>query len=332
MKIPKIDKDEFLKRLKRRKYEDVELVRMIEDFFLEKRGYVFKMPKKGESVILLTSGGLDSTVSWAVLLNLGFQVYPLFLRRHIKNKTQEKSLDFFSSYFKKRFPKLFVPPTKWTAYTMPPEMGKVFRNGVYLHPQRLLEYLDLESGKIKPSLTRTLSTSICPFFGVLYAMYLRDHYNVAVKTILSGIVTEDGVINPPQSFTAQRAIMLDICIAAADFSWQYASFACEKELGHWLKKADLIRLGNSLGLPLEKTRSCNKNTRHHCGRCLGCSYRKESFAKAGIKDPTQYGPKVSFKKLKLSLKSLLEKHTLTKRLLDCYFRLKKEVKRDEKEI
>ena len=58
-----------------------------------------------------------------------------------------------------------------------------------------------------------------------------------------------------------------------------------------MKKADVIRLGRSLGVPFELTLSCMqpKNGRH-CGRCSKCRERIEAFREAGETDPAALSP------------------------------------------
>ncbi|HEY3383033.1 MAG TPA: 7-cyano-7-deazaguanine synthase [Vicinamibacterales bacterium] len=54
-------------------------------------------------------------------------------------------------------------------------------------------------------------------------------------------------------------------------------------------KADVIKLGSSLGVPFELTMSCMKPTDgRHCGSCSKCRERRDAFAEAGIQDPTDY--------------------------------------------
>ncbi len=56
-----------------------------------------------------------------------------------------------------------------------------------------------------------------------------------------------------------------------------------------LHKADVIRLGVSLGVPLAATLSCmNPVEGMHCGLCSKCRERRDAFAEAGVKDPTEY--------------------------------------------
>jgi 7-cyano-7-deazaguanine synthase len=56
-----------------------------------------------------------------------------------------------------------------------------------------------------------------------------------------------------------------------------------------LQKADVIKVGQSLGVPLELTLSCMQpESGKHCGRCSKCRERRDAFHEAGIEDPTIY--------------------------------------------
>ena len=55
-------------------------------------------------------------------------------------------------------------------------------------------------------------------------------------------------------------------------------------------KADVIRLGASLDVPLELTLSCMApGEPGHCGACSKCRERRDAFIASGIEDPTRYG-------------------------------------------
>jgi 7-cyano-7-deazaguanine synthase len=60
-----------------------------------------------------------------------------------------------------------------------------------------------------------------------------------------------------------------------------------------LSKADIIRLGTSLGVDYSLTTSCYDPTVHNvaCGHCDSCIIRMKGFAEAGIKDPMRYREK-----------------------------------------
>jgi 7-cyano-7-deazaguanine synthase len=57
-----------------------------------------------------------------------------------------------------------------------------------------------------------------------------------------------------------------------------------------LSKADIIRLGASLGVDYSLTTSCYDPTVHGvaCGACDSCLLRMKGFAEAGLKDPIRY--------------------------------------------
>ena len=57
-----------------------------------------------------------------------------------------------------------------------------------------------------------------------------------------------------------------------------------------LTKADIIRLGTSLGVDYAITTSCYDPTVHGvaCGHCDSCLLRLKGFAEAGLKDPIRY--------------------------------------------
>jgi 7-cyano-7-deazaguanine synthase len=54
-------------------------------------------------------------------------------------------------------------------------------------------------------------------------------------------------------------------------------------------KAEIIRLGVSLGVDYGMTTSCyDPVDGHACGRCDACQLRRRGFAEAGVSDPTTY--------------------------------------------
>lgn len=57
-----------------------------------------------------------------------------------------------------------------------------------------------------------------------------------------------------------------------------------------LRKPEVIRLAASLGVPLESTWSCQRDSEEHCWSCDGCLTRERCFREAGVVDPLA-GPK-----------------------------------------
>jgi 7-cyano-7-deazaguanine synthase len=54
------------------------------------------------------------------------------------------------------------------------------------------------------------------------------------------------------------------------------------------RKADIVRRGQELGAPMERTWSCYVGGARHCGTCGTCRDRRAAFAEAGVADPTEY--------------------------------------------
>lgn len=315
--LPKMGQNEFLQKLKTRPLEDISVIQTIEKFFLNKRGYIFKMPKPGTPVILLVSGGLDSTIAWSVLMEkYKLRVYPLFLHRGLKRWIKEKeAVNFFSKFFQKKYPEYYIPPFEFSTHLPPPELEKsMFNLNSYYHPARILENLNSKNG-VTEIFTQSGLPFIYPIFGTSYASYLWDHENVKIRTIFNAVLPGDGTVVTSQTFTAMRATLMSICVSTANYNWQFASFPFEKELGHWIEKAEYIRLGRKLGLPLEKTWSCYRSGRYQCGnRCLTCISRRDEFIKAGIPDKTHYESDDFYQKLIRKLKNKL--HQTLDKIID----------------
>lgn len=53
-------------------------------------------------------------------------------------------------------------------------------------------------------------------------------------------------------------------------------------------KSEITAIGTELGVDFSHTYSCYCGRKLHCGLCATCRERRESFAAAGIPDPTQY--------------------------------------------
>jgi 7-cyano-7-deazaguanine synthase len=55
-----------------------------------------------------------------------------------------------------------------------------------------------------------------------------------------------------------------------------------------ITKAEIVTIGDRLGVRWVDTWSCYKGGIHHCGRCGTCVERQEAFSLAGVADPTTY--------------------------------------------
>jgi len=55
-----------------------------------------------------------------------------------------------------------------------------------------------------------------------------------------------------------------------------------------LSKADIVRLGNNIAVPWDKTWSCYRGEAKPCGKCPSCEYRIKGFEEAESLDPIAY--------------------------------------------
>ena len=76
---------------------------------------------------------------------------------------------------------------------------------------------------------------------------------------------------------------LDRTLKLADWS----EISLHRPFVKWSKE-DLVRRGNELAVPFEKTWSCYAGGEFHCGKCGTCVERKEAFELVGLLDPTEY--------------------------------------------
>ena len=79
---------------------------------------------------------------------------------------------------------------------------------------------------------------------------------------------------------------------AVDENWKWTIHAPLQNLS----KAEIIKLGNSLGVDYSLTTSCYNpdDLGRSCGRCDSCFLRHNGFVSAGIADPTIYTDGVCF--------------------------------------
>ena len=79
---------------------------------------------------------------------------------------------------------------------------------------------------------------------------------------------------------------------AVDEKWQWNIHTPLQELS----KAEIIKLGMSLGVDYSLTTSCYNPDAdgRSCGKCDSCFLRHRGFVEAGVADPTVYVPQVDF--------------------------------------
>lgn len=276
------------KLLYSKKWENVKTMSGVERILRDRRGYVFRMPQPGQPVILLLSGGLDSIISWAILLKkYQLKVYPVFLIRgkRREEKREESAIDYYAMMYEQKYAATYIPPHKLTISM--PEFIDPYKDLIgYLHPQVIVDNL-LPDGSLKTSFSLG-HFSLFPYIGFLYAKFLHARENVDAKTIFCGTTYSDS--SSYRSLTSARSIMLTLGLLSGEGNWQYTSVAYEPTIRSLLTKSDLIRWASVEQIPLDRAWTCTQRKQLQCGECLACLSRKHAFREAGIADMTSYIP------------------------------------------
>jgi 7-cyano-7-deazaguanine synthase in queuosine biosynthesis len=260
------------------KLEDLKVLGFVDKILKYRRGYVFRMPEKGSSVVACVSGGLDSIINIAILMEkFGLKVYPFFINRGQTNYVfEKKAIKFFQKYYKEKYPHLYNDCLEISLKT-PSEEYKNF----------LREVKGLKDNSfLRNSVSYPARNPIIALTGMEYAYSLQAK-KVYIKNVFATHTADDPVYH--SSLTVLRTDNLLMCEVTGDYNWQFTSIPIERELDNYYGKSVLVKWANQYNIPLEKTRSCYKNTEKHCGQCYpACVNRKKAFSEAGIKDLTDY--------------------------------------------
>lgn len=285
--LPKITSNNFWQYLRKRRYEDVAAIQSVESYFQKARGFVVAMPKPGNAVILLTSGGLDSTAVWYLLMKqFRLVVYPLFVGSNPFHP-QRRSLYYFSRLFEKEFGKQYRPPLIMNQHLVAKEIDIVTKTK-NIHPKILLDIAAAKNQAWSMPHMAGLN-ALTPVSALLYSKYLLITQNLSVRTIVCAVAAGDGTVVKSQTFSFLRTTMFFLSQFFQDRDLQFFSLLLDKNLGYFIEKAQLIQISARLKLPIHKTYSCYTGNIFHCGRCLGCQARKYEFNKANTPDRTIYG-------------------------------------------
>ena len=55
-----------------------------------------------------------------------------------------------------------------------------------------------------------------------------------------------------------------------------------------MTKAEIVKVGEKIGVPWGSTWSCYMGEKLACGVCDSCQLRLKGFAQAGVRDPLKY--------------------------------------------
>ena len=211
-------------------------------------------------VLILFSGGVDSTVALWKTLSEGHEVTLLNIQYHRRN------------------PREFEAALR---------IASMCRNSgmITVELPFLKEIYDYEE-PVKQYWMKRLNnpvTVMAPFRNIIFysvAAHMASH--IRAEKIIGGHVKEDTTTLPD----ANPAFIQRLNNLLAE-SLGVEEIKVEAPLIH-MTKVEVVRLGMELKAPLNLTWSCWASGPGHCGKCPGCTTRKRVFREAGYEDKTTY--------------------------------------------
>jgi len=234
----------------------------LQEFLKVNRGYISEIPH-GETVIVLFSGGMDSTILIDRLITAwDCKVILLFYKRDAKNEIwEEQAVDFFYDFYKKRYPTHILELIK-LAVQIPIRLNK--------------EHLDRERQKVMGLPLRNATFWMNAFS---QAVYLSGKYQTTIRTVIVGSIGEDEG-SPESGSLALLAGTINVCICMGLWYYQLIGPFLDGLFGKIWAKEDLFVYAEKYQIPIEKTRSCFEETSEPCGKCLACNNRMNAQIKS----------------------------------------------------
>jgi len=252
--------------------DDLPTLKLLEDIILSKRKTLFRKPGKNEGIVFIVSGGVDSTIALAkVLEEFDSLIYPLYIKRGARAEVKElDSLHYYLNLFSKKHKNLQklevleaeIPPKKYKKYI----------------PDKQLN-----------STGHTLRNSMIQSYAVQYAVSKGYEDNIKIKTVFTSLVPDDTF--PHCRLISLRTETILACIDTDDWSWQVTSPLLEDELWGWIDKSSLIHSAYESGIDLSYTYTCTDSSTIACGVCPACEERIQAFNLSGYPDPIMYKSK-----------------------------------------
>jgi len=218
-----------------------------------------------KKAICIISGGMDSALAATIAKNSGYEIIALHF--NYGQKTQEKELECFEKIAKD------LEASK--KYVIDLDFFKQIGATALIGDE-----FDIPTDGIKPGVPITYVPYRNGIFLSIAAAVAQKH---EAQALFIGVVEEDSSGYPDCRESFIKSIEKSINLGLKDGS----SLKIVTPLIH-LSKEEIVKKSLELGVKLEHTWSCYKNSKKACGVCDSCRLRLKGFKKAGIKDPIIY--------------------------------------------
>lgn len=224
-----------------------------------------KLPEKNNKVLVVLSGGMDSTVALAKAReeHSAENVIAVTFNYNSKHNDQENQAAIkICHYYGVQQIMIELP-----------FIGKLFKSDLLKSGGEIPEghYEDLSMKK-----------TVVPFRnGIMLSIAAGLAESLGCSEIILGNHAGDHAIYPD----CRKEFSDHIQKAISSGTWNGVLLQTPFVS---MTKAEICSLGAQLEAPLHLTYSCYKGGQYHCGKCGTCVERKEAFRDSGILDPTFY--------------------------------------------
>lgn len=225
----------------------------------ENMTYETRVAEPGDRAVVVLSGGPDSAVVLFMACKMGYEVHAITFDYGQLAETEIRCAMELAK----------LAGTKWLRVDLS-GMKAIYEGTTSLTDKRI-------------RITRDFSPQIIVPFrnGVMISVAAAYGVALGAKAVFYGAQRSDANNYPDcretfveaMGIAARNGTDTDIRIEAPLIS---------------MDKCRVLKLGESLGVPFEKTWSCYRSGGKHCGECESCLNRKRAFADAKMMDPTEY--------------------------------------------
>jgi len=223
-----------------------------------------KIEKVESSVVVLYSGGLDSTVLLYKCLKDYDKIYPVNVHYGSRHNTSEReaAMQIISAL---NIPMHLID----IPHVFANSNSSLIRNNDIAIPEGHYE-------------DETMKSTVVPFRnGIMLSLAISYAESIGAGYVAIANHFGDHAIYPD----CRSSFIEGMKVAAREGTYNkihLISPFCQ------ITKANIVEIGIELNVPFEKTWSCYKGKKFHCGVCGTCVERIEAFELAKIADPTIY--------------------------------------------
>lgn len=219
------------------------------------------MKKKQASVLVISSGGVDSTVALFDSIRKYEKVYAVTFAYGQKHEKMENAA--ITAICKRAGVPLIHIPLGF--------MKKHFSSSLLRG--------DIPTGNYNK---KNMASTVVPFRnGIMLSIAAGIAESMGCRYIVLGNHSGDHFLYPDCTEHFIEAMKEGIFTGTGKRVRVVSPF-CLKD------KRQIISYGNKIGVPFEMTYSCYNGGKFHCGECGTCRERRESFRQAKVFDPTKY--------------------------------------------